>query len=66
MDKFTAGRAGLEARVVDKSDRAVVDNLWISVPVPLAGVGWLAGLAVRAGGWAGGWWAVVCMAGWLT
>ena len=44
MDKFTAGQAGLEARVVDNLPPTVVDNLWISVTVPLGGlVGWLAG-----------------------
>ena len=41
MDKFPAGQAGLEA--------TVVDNLWISVTVPLAGC-WLAGWVSRAGG----------------
>ena len=40
VDKFAAGQAGLEARVVD--------NLWISVTVPLAG--WWAQPATTGGG----------------
>ena len=49
MDKFPAGQAGLEARVVDNSHPTVVDNLWISVTVPLAGCA----LAGVMGGMAG-------------
>ena len=42
----------------------VVDNLWISVTVPLVGLAcWRVGLAALAGVWAGEWAAVVGMAG---
>ena len=53
MDKFPAGQAGLEVQAVDNSHPTVVDNLWISVPVPLAGWraggGWVSRLAALAG-----------------